>query len=300
MKRLHRALIRLYPTEWRVRYGDEFAAYLESAQPGLLDMLDVVRGAYDERQRTARRERTYAMNERTLDSGRQPPVLDRWRWAAGAAMLVYALINTLLFAAAFFNTPRLGEEQFEFILMFSSLFMLAAIAGTLRLRLQHQPEQVLRGFRLWRISLLGLPLIIALGWIASSLPPLANMSILANMTTVLFAPYIASIAAWLLRLTVRNNRERFLPFLIAFGSVTVATFWIVIASSFVIGMIDRNFVIQLGGLWSGAIAMLLTVGTLWAYVFAAWLFVGERLNTGGAPGDKQQPHSSSGAVQASQ
>jgi hypothetical protein len=49
-----RALLRLYPREWRERYGDEFALVLRATPPGPGAVLDVVRGALDAHVRAAR------------------------------------------------------------------------------------------------------------------------------------------------------------------------------------------------------------------------------------------------------
>jgi uncharacterized protein YndB with AHSA1/START domain len=40
-------LVRCYPAKWRARYGAEFAALLEEHPLGLLDVVDVLRGALD-------------------------------------------------------------------------------------------------------------------------------------------------------------------------------------------------------------------------------------------------------------
>ena len=40
-------LIRLYPSEWRERYGDELALLLEDRPPGPYDSLDLLLGAVD-------------------------------------------------------------------------------------------------------------------------------------------------------------------------------------------------------------------------------------------------------------
>src|SRR5262249_46122142 len=49
------ALLRLYPQDWRDRYGDEFLALLETKPPDLLDRVDIVRGAVDARLHPQRR-----------------------------------------------------------------------------------------------------------------------------------------------------------------------------------------------------------------------------------------------------
>lgn len=49
MKR--RSLLRLYPRDWRARYGEEFAAVLDQRPPSPRDALDVLRGAIDTRLR---------------------------------------------------------------------------------------------------------------------------------------------------------------------------------------------------------------------------------------------------------
>ncbi|HEU0236472.1 MAG TPA: hypothetical protein VFR14_08540 [Candidatus Limnocylindrales bacterium] len=49
------ALLRLYPADWRSRYGDEMAAVLEARPPALRDRLDLARGALDAWLHPARR-----------------------------------------------------------------------------------------------------------------------------------------------------------------------------------------------------------------------------------------------------
>ena len=42
-----RSLVRLYPADWRARYGDEFLDLLESRPPNLMSVIDVILGALD-------------------------------------------------------------------------------------------------------------------------------------------------------------------------------------------------------------------------------------------------------------
>lgn len=42
-------LLRLYPDEWRDRYGEELEALLEQRSPSVLDSIDIVHGALDAR-----------------------------------------------------------------------------------------------------------------------------------------------------------------------------------------------------------------------------------------------------------
>ena len=46
MNKLHRLAARLYPRAWRDRYGDELAALIDDARPGLAGALDLVKGAF--------------------------------------------------------------------------------------------------------------------------------------------------------------------------------------------------------------------------------------------------------------
>jgi len=46
MKRILKTLGRLYPRAWRERYGEEFDAILEDRKPCLLDIADVLLGAF--------------------------------------------------------------------------------------------------------------------------------------------------------------------------------------------------------------------------------------------------------------
>jgi hypothetical protein len=43
------ALLRLYPSAWRERYGEEIEALIEEHPASLLDQLDLIRGAFDAR-----------------------------------------------------------------------------------------------------------------------------------------------------------------------------------------------------------------------------------------------------------
>jgi hypothetical protein len=45
MRRLIEWGVRLYPAQWRARYGDEFLALVEDARPRWRDVWDVLRGA---------------------------------------------------------------------------------------------------------------------------------------------------------------------------------------------------------------------------------------------------------------
>ena len=45
MKTLQRLATKLYPRPWRERYGEELAALIEDARPGLAGTLDLVKGA---------------------------------------------------------------------------------------------------------------------------------------------------------------------------------------------------------------------------------------------------------------
>lgn len=49
MKRIAQFLIRLYPANWRERYGDEFEALIEDSPPALSGVLDLVKGAIEMR-----------------------------------------------------------------------------------------------------------------------------------------------------------------------------------------------------------------------------------------------------------
>ena len=42
-------LVRLFPSGWRERYGDEFLALIEERRPGVRDTLDIIVSAVDAR-----------------------------------------------------------------------------------------------------------------------------------------------------------------------------------------------------------------------------------------------------------
>jgi hypothetical protein len=61
-----RGLLRLYPPEWRARYGEEFEALLEEQQTSLGMVLDVLLGALDAHLERGRGGSTMATRMRTL------------------------------------------------------------------------------------------------------------------------------------------------------------------------------------------------------------------------------------------
>ena len=69
-------LLRLYPREWRERYGDELAAILEERPAGPSLVLDVIRGALDAHVRAARgrgsRGTGVGAHRRRIDRGPGP------------------------------------------------------------------------------------------------------------------------------------------------------------------------------------------------------------------------------------
>lgn len=86
------ALLRLYPRDWRERYGEEFLALLEERPPDALDHVDIVRGAIDARVHPQQRPASAAPDPA---KGR---VSDRWLGVAttlGAVILVAGLVVAL-------------------------------------------------------------------------------------------------------------------------------------------------------------------------------------------------------------
>ncbi len=61
MKRLSRFLARLYPAQWRERYGDEFDALIEDSRAGWRSTFDILRGALKLRALTAPSFRSIAV-----------------------------------------------------------------------------------------------------------------------------------------------------------------------------------------------------------------------------------------------
>lgn len=87
-------LLRLYPREWRERYGEEFEALLEEHGLSPLDTLDVALGAIE-----ARRQRwvltARAMLERRQEPGPRPVVRAvRTGWVALIVAVILALAAT--------------------------------------------------------------------------------------------------------------------------------------------------------------------------------------------------------------
>jgi hypothetical protein len=57
MRRLARLLARLYPCQWRARYGEEFEALLEDASLRSRDVFGVLAAAFEMRMKTWQGER---------------------------------------------------------------------------------------------------------------------------------------------------------------------------------------------------------------------------------------------------
>jgi len=106
-------LIRLYPADWRARYGDEFAAILEERPLGPFDVADVLLGALDAQLRLRGRDAT-------IKQGRMFTMSLR---LGGAA----AILGGVLFPAGFVATSIDASDD----LFPGVAFILAGLAALL-------------------------------------------------------------------------------------------------------------------------------------------------------------------------
>ncbi len=114
---LNRALVRLYPTSWRARYGEEFTALLEERPVGPFDVADIVLGAMDARLRL-----------RNLHAAREPGGISMSLRIGGMA----AIAGAALLALAALVSMGLAEtsEAVPGILFVTGLaLLLVALAG---------------------------------------------------------------------------------------------------------------------------------------------------------------------------
>jgi hypothetical protein len=128
-----RWLLRLYPGDWRRRYGAEMEAFLAQARPGPRDVVDLLRGALDARlhpqwRRRARPRPRWRARRRAAYG---PARRSRWDWAGLALAVALAtvvghalpgLIVAALATVGALASRRLGAR------------MLATFAGLLALR----------------------------------------------------------------------------------------------------------------------------------------------------------------------
>ena len=115
---LNRALVRLYPTGWRTRYGDEFSALLEERPVGPFDVADIVLGAMDARLRL-----------RHLHIAREPGGVSMSLRIGGMAAIAGA---TMLLGTALVSTGLVADVDglVPGVLFLSGLaFLLVALAG---------------------------------------------------------------------------------------------------------------------------------------------------------------------------
>lgn len=107
-------LVRLYPAAWRERYEAEFVALLEERPPGMLDRLDVLRGAIDARVHPQ-------LARQPAESAAGPAGLRRAGAVAAAGGLLWALAGLGFYAAPYVS--ELGYKDT------GSIALLAAIAA---------------------------------------------------------------------------------------------------------------------------------------------------------------------------
>ena len=79
MKRLAAGLARLYPRQWRVRYGKEFGALLEDANLTWRDLLDVIIGALRMQMKAWNTARDLKGENGTMNNQTSVPRIIEWK-----------------------------------------------------------------------------------------------------------------------------------------------------------------------------------------------------------------------------
>ena len=112
-------LVRLYPSSWHERYGDEFASVLEERPLGPFDVADVFLGALDAHLRLRGRRGFNAHERGTTMSLRIGGV-------AALAGVAFFVTGLLLWSV---RPAPLGEAGPSILLVFGSTSLLVALAG---------------------------------------------------------------------------------------------------------------------------------------------------------------------------
>jgi hypothetical protein len=262
-------LLRMYPTGWRARYGDEFAALLEDAPPTLADMIDIVRHVWDE-QRNAKVTVNHGgliMSEQVLPAPRQPR-LDVWGMLSAACVLFYAVITLSQATSILFAVPRLTDNDAENGLVLSSVLLLGGVFGLMRVLRSHAPAAYVRDQRLWR-GLVGIiAFMIGYTLVSNHITPLPIV-----LMGFLILGIICGVAVWLAELAWRAYRAGIMPRWLALGTLLNAVGWGVLVLNLITNAFMQPLNHDLSFVWNISYILLFFVGTAWSFGLAAWLFI---------------------------
>lgn len=123
--KLLNTILRLYPSEWRIRYEEEFAALIEQNHLSLLDIGDIAFGALDAHMRP-QVAATHVNSERSLFMNSAS--FTKWSGMAGMAgsvLVLLGLVGTSIFSDKEYPYTYNGLD------IMSSLFFVTGVALTL-------------------------------------------------------------------------------------------------------------------------------------------------------------------------
>jgi hypothetical protein len=138
-------LIRLYPSRWRERYGDEFLAILEERPLGPYDIADILLGAFDARLRSQRAGATHS-NERGLSMSLR---------VGGIAAIVGAVILAVSWFGALSGTLPLDGRVLAGLIILGLVFLLVALTILSAAQARVRPRMVWAAFGLAMIGAVG-------------------------------------------------------------------------------------------------------------------------------------------------
>jgi hypothetical protein len=122
-----RLLVRLYPADWRARYGDEFEALLDERPLGPFDVVDVALAAFDARLRS----------RGASVAGDPPGGIAMTLRVGGYAAIVGGLLYTFSLAGAAISHSDNGQP-WVFGLLASLFALIVAMVGLSAMQARHQ------------------------------------------------------------------------------------------------------------------------------------------------------------------
>lgn len=261
-----RLLLHLYPAVWRERYEEEFVALLEARGLTITDIFDIMLGAWDARRHLVKKEQEqWAVTENITVKHSS---VDGWRWLAGIAVLLYAIISLLSATSYLFNAPVMDESMAEGLITLSSFLLVGAVGGVGRLLIAAKHPSTQRDVRLFRGVLVALVVLVIYGWISTS------QGVAPPSTIVLYALIMIVLNIWMIKQAWRAHRIGVLPRSLAVGATIMGITWLIVMLNILLSFMSMSLSRGLYPLWSMSFLVLFFVGTLWAAGLAFWLFAG--------------------------
>lgn len=266
MNHLIRWLLRLYPRTWRDRYGEEFAALLESQPLNLMDVFDVMMGALDARWlaflRDERQQIEITHEEAyTMQSIKQRS-MDRLAHIAGIGAFISAL--TFLCGLLYSFTGPQAEDAAESLILFAPIALLPAVIALSRIFGTSEAGLNVWAKRVGVASALSIPLGLVIGLLST----LFGFTVTIGSAVFLFLIGLGGV--WMI-LTGFILGERLETYLQGFSVVSIFTgmSWIFAVGSTILNMVAPDTVTSIRLLMNLNILALIVIYPL----YTVWLGV---------------------------